>query len=285
MARTFVLSMRRGAFLAIALAASCGRTAVFERPEDGTLDGPVAHDCEAVDFLFVIDDSESMGDNQAKLVANFDNLIGGIESLIPAVEEVHVGVVTTDGYRFNVEGCQDLGSFVVRTGGIDSSWSECGPYAEGDHYMTEKDDLATSFACAARVGTSGLSDERPLQAAVSALTSGSEEPGSCNGGFLRDDALLVLFFVTDEDAVMSPSLAYEQIVDLKGGDDRNVVVASLVHVTGVGCYDVHATEAHLLVGFTGLFEHGFVGAICHEDWTPTAAGVSSVIRRACGEEE
>jgi hypothetical protein len=151
--------------------------------------------------------------------------------------------------------------------------------------MTEQDDLSTSFACAARVGTSGLSDERPLQAAVSALTAGSAESGSCNGGFVRDDALLVLVFVTDEDAVMGPSTAYEQIVDLKGGDDRDVVVASLVHVVGIGCYDVHAVEAHLLVGFTGLFEHGFVGAICVDDWAPTMAGVSSVIRRACGQEE
>jgi len=277
--------MRRGAVLAIALAAGCGRTAVLEELADGAEDGSIAHDCKAVDFLFVIDDSESMGDNQTKLIDNFDTLVDEIESLIPAVEKVHVGVVTTDDYRFNVEGCQDLGSLVVHTGGEDSSRSECGPYAEGHHFMTEQDDLPASFACAARVGTSGLSDERPLQAAVFAVTSGGDDPDACNGGFVRDEALLVLFFVTDEDAVMSPSVAYEQIVDLKGGDDRNVVVASLVHVSGLGCYDVHATEAHLLVGFTGLFEHGFVGAICRDDWAPTVAGVSSVIRRACGEEE
>ncbi|MEX1364720.1 MAG: hypothetical protein AB1Z98_16455 [Nannocystaceae bacterium] len=68
--------------------------------------GGSSQTCEAVDFLFVVDDSESMADNQAKLVANHDAFVGGILATMERLETVHVGVVATDAYEPNVSGCQ-----------------------------------------------------------------------------------------------------------------------------------------------------------------------------------
>ncbi|HWB77090.1 MAG TPA: vWA domain-containing protein, partial [Nannocystaceae bacterium] len=98
--------------------------------------------CTKVDFLFVIDNSGSMGDNQVDLANNFPNFIDGIQNTLTEVNEYQVGVVTSDAYQFNSNGCKQLGALVTKTGGTDSSNAQCGPYAEGHNYMTEADDLA-----------------------------------------------------------------------------------------------------------------------------------------------
>jgi hypothetical protein len=57
--------------------------------------------------------------------------------------------------------------------------------------------VATTFGCIAEVGTSGPSYEMPLLATDLALTD-RMEPGGTNVGFLREDALLAVVMLTDE---------------------------------------------------------------------------------------
>lgn len=77
------------------------------------------------------------------------------------------------------------------------------PCELGEHRYITKDtpDMKGAFECIARVGTWGnnaMGDA--LVAAVSPQLNASEpEPGGCNAGFLRDDALLVLTMIGPED--------------------------------------------------------------------------------------
>jgi hypothetical protein len=262
-------------------------------PESPLVEGP----CGKVDFLFIIDNSGSMSEEQANLVTSFPGFITAIQGTLDTVEEYNVGVITTDAYGPNTEvpGCSVLGGLVTRTGGSSSSNMVCGPYDAGANFMTQADDLDTTFACAAQVGTSGNGFEVPMQAMQAAIDPNGPllQSGGCNEGFLREDALLVLVIITDEndgpsDPEGSPSPGtpmdwYDAVVAAKDGIPENVVVVSLVNAAGGPCptgdlvYDgVHIVE------FTDLFgDNGLVGGVCEPDYSPTLAEAVAVIDVAC----
>ena len=246
--------------------------------------------CTKVDFLFVIDNSGSMGDNQQDLADNFPNFINGIQATLESVEDFQVGVVTTDDYQYNVGGCTSLGQLVVRTGGNDSSNMQCGPYAEGHNFMTEQDNLPVSFACAAKVGSSGSGLERPMNAVEIAVRKDYGVPGECNEGFIRDDALLVIVIITDEwDGPGDPEgfgstgdadSWYQTVVDAKDGLPENVVVLSLVHFDP-GCSPSDGFLSGGIETFTNMFgPNGFLGCIS-DDYGQVFSEATSVIDMAC----
>ena len=243
---------------------------------------PLDEECGEVDFLFVIDNSGSMGDEQANLVANFPAFIDGIQNSLEEVESYHVGVVTTDAYSPNIAGCQALSSLVVQTGGSSSSNAMCGPYAEGNNYMTEMDDLATAFSCAAQIGTSGDATERAMQAVVEAVTQVEGDPGECNFGFLRDEALLVIVIITDEPdntSLGTPMTWYDDVVAAKAGIPENIVVLSLVNTPGGACF---GGDANNMAAFTMMFgDNGFLADICAPDYMPVFDEAIGVIDVAC----
>ncbi|MCA9649623.1 MAG: hypothetical protein H6712_25620 [Myxococcales bacterium] len=280
--------MRRAlAALTLLSVAACGRSPVGWRDDGadglgGRGDGDdSSQTCQQADFLFVIDDSESMADNQEKLAANYDIFVGGIVDAVERLETIHVGVVTTDAYVHNGPGCQDLGGLVVRTGGPHSSSHRCGPYAEGHNYMTEADDLDESFRCAARVGTAGSAVEAVLGASVAALSPPLTEAGGCNEGFLRDDALLVLVIVTDEDAEVDPVFAASELLSRKDGGLDDVVVVALGNPSDGSC-GLGDTQVSLgLEAFVRSFRHGFMGPICASSYEEVFAEAVALVEDAC----
>src|SRR5690606_30732265 len=119
--------------------------------------------CVKVDLLFVIDNSGSMEDEQANLIAGFPAFVNEIQKELADAESLHIGVVSTDEYEYNDAVCADvLGALVTQTGGEHSSNAPCGPYVSGKRFMTEMDNLPQRFACAGQVGTDGDGDERPI---------------------------------------------------------------------------------------------------------------------------
>lgn len=241
--------------------------------------------CRGVDLLFVVDDSGSMMEEQASLVASFPGFVAEIESTLAHVEGLHIGVVTTDAYKHNDAPCDNvLGALVTRTGGINSSHSTCGPYT-GGRFMTEADELAQRFACAGQVGTSGDSVERPIAAAMGALGPELAGPGGCNEGFFRPDALLVVVIVTDEEDEGSdgtPAQWFNELAGLKGGVESNVVVLALIGPVQPLCGEA-ADIAFKLQTFAGLFTHGSVGQICAETYQPFFHDSIVTIAAACQE--
>ena len=267
-------------------------------------------DCELIDVLFVIDNSGSMADEQANLVASFPGFISAMQTELAETEGYNIGVVTSDEYIFDITcGGLDIGYFVQRTGGPDSSDQICGPYT-GGAYMTEADNLDDKFSCAAQVGTGGDGDEHPMEAMLRALDPALQADDGCNAGFLRDDALLVVVVITDEeddhetletacDMTVQPGSPgepqdwFDDLVALKGGEETNIVMLSLVGPDaeyGTMCPELDkcndgvegAEVAGRILEFIWMFTYGFIGPVC-EDYGPIFQESIATIKTACDE--
>lgn len=242
--------------------------------------------CEDIDFLFVIDNSGSMSDDQQNLIANFPTFVEGIEHWIPSLKSAHIGIVTTDSFYWNESGCQKLGALVTRTGGYNAPADLCGindpespdEYADGNRFMTNNDDLVEAFTCAANVGTNGSGSEQQLGAMVQALEVYYNSPGQCNAGFLREYALLVVVILTDEDDQSGdiPENWRDHLVWLKQGKMEDIVILSIINLNDSW------SNAENLEAFTLLFgSNGFVGDIAAISYEGFFKDAISVIFGAC----
>jgi len=173
---------------------------------------------------------------------------------------------------------------------------------DGRRYMLEtQPDVAGAFECIANVGTYGSGDEKPMLAASEAVSGAQNGPGACNEGFLRDDAILVLTFITDEEDDVGgmsdgspggPQQWYEAMVAAKGGDPEAVVVLGLVgdsNLPGGVCLPgvdpnmngMGAEASPRLQAFVEMFPSGVLGSVCAADYTPFFVDAVSVIDFVC----
>jgi len=246
-------------------------------------------ECALVDLLFVIDNSNSMSVKQANLIASFDGFVAGIQTNLDEANDYHIGVVTTDAYALNEPGCQELGALVTS-----SAAGPCGPWAAG-RYITLADELAPAFTCAATLGVDGDSNERQIGAALAAIGPKLGSPGACNEGFLRDEALLVLVLITDEDdpgapipghgSDGSPATWFAEIVARKGVE-TNVVVLALAGLPPPNACDPNlpfggAQLTLRIAEFVEKFTYGEMGDVCADDYSGFFAGALALIRDAC----
>jgi hypothetical protein len=145
-----------------------------------------------------------------------------------------------------------------------------------------------------------------MQAMEEALTT-ENEAGGCNEGFVRDDAILVVTIITDEEddpndpaspgagedenSPGNPGSWMQTVADVKGGDETAAVVLALVGDTDLPnaiCEplteaDVGAEPAPRLREFAELFTYGSWCSVCAEDYTPCFEEAISVIDMACDE--
>ncbi len=161
-------------------------------------DAAPARACQKMDFVFVIDDSGSMGEEQTNLASNFPAFIDVVENYTTSAGDqldYRIAITTTGrdvDYTIDVFGTQipfndrgDNGAFRQECG-MTRRWLE-----RGDA------DVKTTFSCAAKVGTGGPTLEMPLYALELALNDRVSD--GTNQNFLRDDALLAVVILTDED--------------------------------------------------------------------------------------
>ena len=250
--------------------------------------------CQKVDLLFVIDNSGSMQDEQASLIASFEGFVNGIQAELDSADSYHIGVVTTDAYDDNAPGCQGLGHLVTQTGGEGSSATDCLPFTTGKRFLDNTEpNLQDKFACIAQVGISGSGDEVQAQAGYTAVTKSLSEPGACNDGFIREDALLVVVFITDEDDAPDcvpiigclggsggdPPDWAAQFTQSKNGIQDNIVMLALVGQSGNNsCGADHCTR---LIALTNWFINGSSGDICAPSYEGFFTEAISVIDTAC----
>jgi hypothetical protein len=248
--------------------------------------------CAGIDFLFVVDNSGSMTVQQQQLLNSFSGFISAIQNTIDDVTSYHVGVLTSDAYTGNAPGCTTIGDLVtqtVMTPGCQSSMADCAPFAEGYRFATEQDDLEVKFPCMAQVGTCGSPIEQPVTATIAALDPAKAQPGGCNEGFLREDAILVVVIVTDDppftfdmdDAHPSTDTTgwYDAVIAAKGGDPEAVVVIGFVPWMDVSC---NGAESPNLIGFVQSFgEQGVLASICSDDFGPVFAQTIETIETTC----
>ncbi len=248
-------------------------------------------ECTKVDILFAIDNSGSMGDEQDNLIAAFPGFVTGIQDALQFAESYHIGVVTSDSYDSNENGCRGVGDLVTQTGGSDSSNAVCGPFSSGFRWFDNTEpDLASTFSCAAQVGTDGSGDEEQVHGVLRATDPDRNAPGACNDGFLRDDALLVVVLITDEEdeedcsifgcdggTPAGPNEWFTRVVTNKYNIETNVVMLTLVGLPGSSCAD-HASR---ILDFGSRFTNNAAGEICAGNYAEFFTEAISQIDTAC----
>lgn len=260
---------------------------------------PAAFDkgCRKLDLLFVIDNSDSMEDEQANLARSFTGFVGVMRQVLEATD-YHIMVVTTGGDAddedepaLGVEACEDIRGAGRRRSeqGVD-----CG-IAGGLPYMTaEQPDLEETFSCLALVGTDGAIFERPMEAVLAATGPALNAPGRCNAGFLRDDAILVVTFITDEEDRRSdgdPADWRQALLDAKSGNADALVLLGLVGdnnvdggLLGGPCRGSNADGSPRLQEFVNSLD-GVLGSVCAPDYTPFFQTAVGSIDSACSDFE
>jgi hypothetical protein len=272
------------------------------------------HGCERVDFLFVIDGSVSMSNEQDELIASFPSFVQTIEETLTEVTDFHIMVVDTDAWnRCTAENCatgaQDadtlcnkgleddacavalddcdvtLGAGVVHPVGAGASNELCTPFG-GNRYLVEGEpDVAGTFSCLAQIGTAGAPKERPMDAMVAALADEIEGPGGCNAGFLRDDAVLVVTFISDDpnrEDTGEPQDWYDAVLGAKQGRKDAVVVLGLTPAfEGCGPDDQpdKGKHWHEFVSLWG--DSGLEASVCSKSYGAFFSQSVPLIDQAC----
>jgi hypothetical protein len=194
----------------------------------------------------------------------------------------------------------------------------------GDQRFANQDqpDLAAAFSCMGARGFAGDPNEQTMNSLMAALGP-LEGAGACNEGFLRDDAVLVITVITDEedspgDAVAIPALDgtcepvdadpnssgdpmtwHDAVIAAKNGDGDAVVVLALTGDCDAGgacpgiAFDpldpaapiTGAEPAPRVREFAMSFGYGSVGPVCADDYSGFFADAVSVIASACDEFE
>jgi hypothetical protein len=286
-------------------------------PDGETATGGVPGEgCAKVDFLFVLDNSISMGDEQQNLAASFPGFISTIQSQVEA-QDYHIMVIDTDdqdkwGEKYDkcFDKCMtdDPGDHCLtvyfddlicgelpppppacdQTLGAGRSQGAGGPPVacpidDGLRYMTQAQaDLGGTFQCVAEMGATGNSNERPVDAMLQALGPQTAADG-CHPGFSRPDSVLVVTMISDEQENGSggtPAGWYQDLLALKGGNTTAVVLLSLngdAETMGQECVPTAKMEE-----FVGLFgERGVIGSICEPDYGPFFQEAVGIIDAAC----
>ncbi|MEO8185405.1 MAG: hypothetical protein ABI895_41890 [Deltaproteobacteria bacterium] len=241
----------------------------------GPAGGVGTEGCGKADLLFVVDNSLSMRDRQAALAASFPGFIQVVEKTL-GFSDFHIMVVDTDG-RSSSELLRD--SPVVdsalceemRGAGrrLSETGASCNLATEQRFMVQEQPELEQTFACIAQVGTDGSAVEHSVDAMLDALSPALNEPGGCNAGFLRDDAILFITLITDEDDRHSegePADWRDQVLARKGGNSDAIVALGIVpdgNLSDGVCRA--AQDAPRLQSFASSL--GLIGSACADDYS------------------
>jgi hypothetical protein len=208
------------------------------------------------DILWVIDNSCSMFDEQARLQQNLGQFVGyadGIDS------DYQMAVTTTDHQSPNA-----------------GEFQRCFPHpsiVSSDYADTATRDAA--FRCMFDVGINGPQEEGGFGAAKRALelAQDPDAPNNPNVGFLRDDANLSIIIVSDENDTtsLSEDVLYNFFISVK---DRRNPERVRVHAIARPTTDLRDcenefpnTQGRLYSGLVRRM-NGLYQSICLDDWQP-----------------
>jgi hypothetical protein len=271
-----------------------GKGPIFDdAPSPGANEGAA---CDKVDFLYVVDNSASMVDKQASLARSFLGFSSIVTQTL-GTNDHHVMVIDTDADNINerlsrdtVGGPQCVGALGVgrRVGG---EGEDCGVEGSQRYLLDNQRNLAATFECLAKVGIYGNVDERAIDAMLTATSAIVNDVDECNAGFLRDDAVLVVTLITDEDDNGSngnPEFWKRMLVRAKGGNEEAVVMLGLIadnHIPGGlpggPCDEFGGSPSPRLESFVRSFELGSIGSVCAPDYSVFFADAVSSIDTAC----
>jgi hypothetical protein len=229
-----------------------------------------------VDVLFVVDNSGSMMEEQTSLGQNFAAFLSSAQQ---QGVDYHIGVTTT---------------------GIEASpggWSVCPGGAEGGEagrlfpvdgstpriITPATANAAGVFATNVKVGWCHWNEqglESAYRALATPLVNSADDPRTVlandgNGGFLRDDARLVLIFVTDEEDFSPQSVAYYETFfrGLKGNDSSLLSISAISGPENLAtCPTASSTGSRYLA--LARATGGVTESICTPNWAASLQKLS-----------
>lgn len=282
--------------------------------EAGEQDG-----CRGVDFLFVIDNSGSMDDEQSNLFASFPGFVQSMQTLLAdSAQSFRVMVVDTDGigaacipicemfgdsgYCNGISCAGDVCEVRIGGGNNVNRTTDTSCNLPGDKRYADSDEteLAGAFNCIARVGTNGSGIELVASSVLTALSPDYVGPGGCNADFVREDAVLVVTIITDEEDAGNdpyftspgdPSSWYNDLAAVKGYDPDALVVLGLLGDTdepggicepyddGTGDGAQQATRLRQFVQNFG--DKGLLGSVCAPSYNTFFEEAVALIDTTC----
>ncbi len=184
--------------------------------------------------------------------------------------------------------CQDLnlviqcdrtwGAGTVFPAGVSGEANKPCPIDGGRRYLVKgQSNLEDTFACIATVGASGYGFLG--QALTAAMQSNINDPGGCNNGFLRKDALLMVTFISTggdvkgKESAGTPAEWAQAVLDAKQGDDKSVVMLN------IGYFD--CDDSDRLCQVTKLFPFHHLESVLVADYGPAFVKAASLVETAC----
>ncbi|HXU63259.1 MAG TPA: hypothetical protein VN962_16265 [Polyangia bacterium] len=172
------------------------------------------HQNNKLDLLFMIDNSLSMKTMQQKLEEQLPGFMQVLKDNASGLPDVHIAVVSSDmgapsDTQISTCGATgDQGKFQYKAQGACTGTT----LADGATFLSDSNGIANFtgqitdvFQCIALLGDLGCGFEHQLASIDRALgADGQGPPPAQNAGFLRDDAILAIVLLTNEDDCSAP---------------------------------------------------------------------------------
>jgi hypothetical protein len=243
--------------------------------------------CLKVDVILAVDASSSMDGVIQDLQASFNGWVGSLLANVGdgGIEDFQLAVI---------DGC-DLSPYYHDTHDANGACA----FSTGANYMVSSSPtLGAEFTCVGDTQVSNFGaiadacsgdedDESPAGAAAAAVTF----PAAMNenAGFLRDDAVLFVIAVTNEDEGGSPSFInpqalHDALVAAKGGEVNNVVflgIAGSELCLAYGAITAPAPQMEALAGLFAADNRGVFYDLCSENVGPAFDMAIELVDSAC----
>ncbi len=252
-------------------------------------DGEQDEGCDKVDVILAVDNSGSMSEEHDALRGPvFDSFPQALLDINNGIEDFQLAVI---------DACPKPAYFHDHGEG-----GACN-YSTGTNYMVSSSpNLAAEFSCVTQFSGNGFQnmpdqciddgafaddDEQPALTAAESVSVANL--AAQNAGFVRDDAILFVVTITDEDEeladVGSAQEIYDRLVAAKGGDVENVVYMGIAgNMACAGPYGtaIDATVAKQVASLFAVQGQGLFWDLCQgnlEDAFQTA--ISTLVDETC----
>lgn len=245
--------------------------------------------CQKVDVILSVDNSSSMSEEHDALAGPvFDSFPQALLDINNGIEDFQLAVI---------DACPKPAKF--------HNWGTGGAcnFSTGANYMSSTSlDLATEFACVTSFPADGYDDEPDACIDSGAFGDDDEQPGltaaesismenldGANSGFLREDAILFVVAITDEDEevvdIGSVQEIHDMIVDAKGGDVTRVAYLGIAGDSNCNGPYGSADDATQSKALTALFEaegQGMFWDLCQGDLeTAFQTAITTLVDDTC----
>lgn len=238
--------------------------------------------CRLVDVVIAVDGSSSMGE---ELKAMRNDVFPAFATRLASISK------GLDNFRVaTLDACPNPANYHTRGKAGACHFSSGEPWIDSTSTALNQEFSCVGDIYLADKKCSGDNDdEQPASAAATSM----EEPylSGANAGFLRDDALLVVVAITDEDeqptgSARTAQQVYQRLVNAKGGDVKQMVFLGIGAVKK--CSGVYGTAypATKLKAITDLFiaqDRGVWWNLCAGHLEDGLDEAFQIIEQACEE--